>query len=83
MSQSLTSRRPDGGAERGRSTRHCVVCGESLAGRRSDARHCSGPCRAEAARLRGILSGSPGSSNQAYRSVAERNEARRRRTGEV
>lgn len=37
--------------------RSCVICGESLSGRRADARHCGGPCRAEASRLRRILAG--------------------------
>ena len=58
-------------------TRLCVVCGSSLAGHRSDARHCSGACRAEAARLRAILRAAEG---QRYRSIAERIEARRKRT---
>jgi hypothetical protein len=61
-------------------TRRCVVCGSSLAGHRSDARHCSGACRAEAARLRAILSAAEG---QRYHSVAERQGARRKRTHEV
>jgi hypothetical protein len=37
--------------------RVCVVCGAPLEGRRVDARHCGGPCRAEASRLKAILSG--------------------------
>jgi len=37
--------------------RSCVICGGSLSGRRADARHCGGPCRAEASRLRRILDG--------------------------
>jgi hypothetical protein len=37
--------------------RVCVVCGTSLEGRRADARHCGGPCRAEASLLRAILRG--------------------------
>jgi hypothetical protein len=57
--------------------RACLVCGLSLAGRRADARYCSGPCRAEASRLRAILSGSPA---QRYSSIVERNAARHRRT---
>ncbi len=57
--------------------RACVVCGSSLSGRRRQAIHCSGACRAEAARLRAILAGSPGTP---YLSVAERLAARRKRT---
>jgi hypothetical protein len=57
--------------------RVCVVCGNSLEGRRIDARHCGGPCRAEASRLRAILSGR---GSGPYRSLAERLEARRKRT---
>lgn len=38
--------------------RHCVVCGASLAGRRSDAVTCGPPCRRERSRLRAVLSGS-------------------------
>jgi hypothetical protein len=37
--------------------RVCVVRGAPLEGRRVDARHCGGPCRAEANRLKAILSG--------------------------
>lgn len=40
--------------------RCCVVCGSSLVGRRSDALHCSPPCRSTARLLRAILSASPG-----------------------
>lgn len=36
----------------------CVVCDAPWGGMRSDARHCSGACRAEASRLRAILAGS-------------------------
>lgn len=57
--------------------RSCVVCGTSLDDRRSDARHCGGPCRAEAARLRAILSGR---GSGPYRSVAERVRALSKRT---
>jgi hypothetical protein len=60
--------------------RVCVVCGGSMVGKRSDALHCSPPCRAEAGRLRAILKGAPG---QRYRSVEERLEARQRRTQRV
>jgi len=58
--------------------RVCVVCGASLAKHRSDATHCGGPCRAEAARLRAILNSKPG---QTYQSLAERFKASQRRTG--
>lgn len=57
--------------------RVCVVCGASLAGRRSDARHCSGACRAEASRLRAILRGAEGAD---YDSLALRLQRRRKRT---
>lgn len=63
----------------GSDTRCCVVCGLSLTGHRADARHCSGACRAEAARLRAILSLAPG---QRYASIAERLAARHKRTQE-
>lgn len=58
-------------------SRVCVVCGSSLATRRSDAIYCGGPCRAEAARLRAILSGKRG---QKYESLVARLAASRRRT---
>jgi len=48
--------------------RCCVVCGVSLVGHRKDARHCSAPCRAQAGRLRAILSAN---SNKPYLSVAD------------
>lgn len=48
--------------------RVCVVCGASLEGQRSDARHCGGPCRAEASRLRRILDGNAGP----YASIRQR-----------
>lgn len=58
--------------------RVCVVCGVPIDGRRSDARHCSGACRAEAARLRGILRGEGSSEgNVPYRSIEQRLRARR------
>ena len=57
-----------------------MVCGTSLEGRRADARRCGGPCRAEASRLRAILSGR---GSGPYRSVAERLGARRKRTREL
>lgn len=38
--------------------RLCGLCGTSIEGRRRHARFCSGACRAEASRLRRILSGS-------------------------
>ena len=58
--------------------RVCVLCGESLEGRRRDARFCGGPCRAEASRLRAILRGSEA---VPYSSVEERLQARRRGAG--
>lgn len=60
------------------SDRVCVVCGASIAGRRSDARHCSGACRAESSRLRAILRGAERAD---YDSLARRLERRRKRTG--
>lgn len=66
-------RRPHGGED----TRHCVVCDASLAGRRRDARHCSGACRADASRLRAILKSS---STAPYRSVRERLDRAQKRT---
>jgi hypothetical protein len=57
--------------------RQCCVCGASLRNHREDAVYCGGPCRAEASRLRAILSLS---STAAYASLAERNEARQKRT---
>jgi hypothetical protein len=47
----------------------CGFCGGSLVGRRSDARYCSAPCRAEAWRLRRLLSGQPAGP---YLSLADR-----------
>lgn len=57
--------------------RHCVVCGSPLIRRRSDARHCSGSCRAEASRIRAILRGEE---PQGYSSVEDRVSARQKRT---
>jgi hypothetical protein len=37
--------------------RCCAVCGASLDGRRPQALYCSGACRADASRLRRLLSG--------------------------
>lgn len=45
--------------ERAVNDRRCVFCGGSLDGRRRHAVYCSGPCRAEASRLRRLLDGSP------------------------
>jgi hypothetical protein len=53
----------------GRPERCCVVCGGSLTGRRSEARVCGGPCRAERSRLRAILNSSE---RGPYSSVAQR-----------
>jgi hypothetical protein len=54
--------------------RACSVCG---AGMRADAVVCSASCRAEASRLRRLLSGTDA---DGYRSLTERLGARRRRT---
>lgn len=53
----------------GAQDRVCVVCGNSLARRRKDARCCSASCRAEASRFKAILSGTY---SGRYRSIAER-----------
>jgi hypothetical protein len=71
-------RRAFGGADehsRRSPLRACVVCGTNLAGRRADARHCGGPCRAEASRLRRILAGREVGP---YQSIQARMAARRR-----
>jgi hypothetical protein len=57
--------------------RSCVVCGQSLEGRRADALHCSGACRAEASRIQRILSGSMPTP---YSSLAARIRAAHKRT---
>lgn len=56
--------------------RVCVVCGGLLRHHRSDARHCSSACRAEASLIRGILSGKRSSP---YDSLAARLAAKQRR----
>lgn len=53
-------------------TRQCVVCGTPLTRHRKDARYCGPPCRAEANRLKAILSASG-----QYSSISERLERRR------
>lgn len=67
----------DGQSRCGPGGRVCVVCGGSLKHRRRDARHCGGPCRAEASRIRAILSGND---SVPYDSLAARISARQRRT---
>lgn len=59
--------------------RVCRICGASLAGRRRQTVYCDGPCRAEASRLRAILSGNP---SAPYKSLAERFEVARNRTSD-
>lgn len=49
--------------------RSCVLCGVSIDGRNSQARFCSGACRAEGSRFAQILRGDPAAP---YPSVAER-----------
>ena len=44
---------PDPGSAQNRT---CAVCGADLTGRRRQARHCSGACRAEASRRHRLLS---------------------------
>jgi hypothetical protein len=53
------------------------ICGGDMAGMRADAVVCSAACRAEASRLRRLLSGSDA---DGYQSLTERLDARRRRT---
>jgi hypothetical protein len=60
--------------------RSCVVCGPSLEGRRSDARHCGSPCRAESSLVRRILAGSD---RVPYRSLHERRKKYRRLIAEI
>jgi hypothetical protein len=54
--------------------RVCVVCGNSLARSRRDARCCSASCRAELSRVRSIIGGTYAGP---YRSLAERLSKRR------
>ena len=58
--------------------RVCIVCGASLAGARRHALACSGKCRAEASRLRRILSGSEA---DGCRTLPALGWHRRKRTG--
>lgn len=58
--------------------RVCVVCNASLVGRRPQARHCGGPCRAEASRIRAILNGSE---TLPYRSLKARLESAQKGRG--
>ena len=37
--------------------RRCLFCGESIEGRRADARYCGSGCRVEASRMRRLLEG--------------------------
>jgi hypothetical protein len=59
--------------------RKCVVCGDSLAHRRKDARHCSGACRSKASRMRRILDGRGA---DGYHWLDDMDRARRRRRTE-
>lgn len=72
----LYLRRVAAGRDNTDDERVCVVCGASLKGRRSDARHCSGACRAEASRLRAMLRGAEQAD---FDSIARRMARRRRR----
>jgi hypothetical protein len=56
---------------------NCGICAASLDGRRADARFCSGACRAEASRLRRILSGEGA---DGYATLADRQAAAQKRT---
>ena len=49
--------------------RVCVLCGESLAGKRDDARFCGPKCRVESNRISAILSGK---SCSPYKSIKDR-----------
>jgi hypothetical protein len=60
-----------------RAPRVCRLCGAPLGDRRRDALYCSDAHRAEAGRIRAILSGSP---TTIYPSLAHRIEASQRRT---
>jgi hypothetical protein len=57
--------------------RRCEWCRESLAGRRADARYCSGSCRTEASRFSRLLRGEE---TDGYRSLIERLAATHSRT---
>lgn len=58
----------------------CALCGGDLSGRRTDARFCSGVCRAEASRLRRLLGGVE---VDGYQSFAERLAGFQRRTNSL
>jgi hypothetical protein len=58
--------------------RRCPVCGESLEGRRSGARYCSGSCRARASIARRLADGVPVAG---YASLTAWESRRRRTTG--
>ena len=49
--------------------RRCLFCGESIEGRRADARYCGPGCRIEASRMRRLLEGEE---VDHYRSPADR-----------
>jgi hypothetical protein len=68
------------GGEARPSRRACVVCGTDITGLRADARCCSGPCRAEASRIRAILNNS---ASCPYPSVAERLAKAHKRTSRL
>lgn len=53
----------------------CSICGASLDGRRPQARYCSGACRAEASRIRRIVSGAQ---PDGFASLAQRLAHRRK-----
>jgi len=61
-------------------SRWCVICGTDISRRRSDARHCSGACRAEASRMRAILNNA---GSVPYSSVAKRLEKAQKRTSRL
>lgn len=61
----------------GAQNRVCVVCANSLAHHRKDARCCSAACRAEKSRILAILSGN---CSGPYDSLAARISARQKRT---
>lgn len=76
----MSRRRPDDPDRMGgpviEGSRVCPVCGESLEGRRADARYCGSVCRREARRVRALLTGR---SDGPYRTLREYVNRRQRR----
>jgi hypothetical protein len=59
--------------------RACVICGESLDGRRSDAEVCGAACRRERSRLSALLRGDSDGPYRNLRQYAERPRRRAKR----